>query len=192
MQVRTRRVASATTPYHPARGRRHGPTGLLVALAAVFLLAGCTDGTRGASTSTPTVTGTAAPTPTPGTTANEATPPPPGAEPPPAPPVPAPTGPGGAEVVVTNAGWLASSGAVEVAAYVAAVEAGGRCTLTLTGPGGATATASQTAEPDASTTSCGLLAVPGDQLTSGTWTGTVAYVSPTTSGEAAVAPMQVP
>jgi hypothetical protein len=71
---------------------------------------------------------------------------------------------------------------VEVGAYLAGVaESGGTCTLTLTGVAG-TATAQVTAEPDAASTSCPTLAVPGAELSSGTWSAVVSYASPSTSG----------
>ena len=60
----------------------------------------------------------------------------------------------------TPAGSTAPAG-VEVGAYLAGLaETGGTCTLTLTGAAG-TATAQVTAEPDAASTSCPTLAVPG-------------------------------
>ncbi|QGQ18879.1 hypothetical protein GC089_06020 [Cellulomonas sp. JZ18] len=94
--------------------------------------------------------------------------------------------------MVTSAQWQPGTAAVEVSAYVSVVEQGGECTLTLEGPGGASARTSQPALADASTTSCGLMSVARDRLAPGTWTGSVRYVSPTTSGEARLTPMEIP
>ena len=64
------------------------------------------------------------------------------------------------------------------------IEDGGVCTLTLT-QGGATVTVEGPAMPDASTTVCGGLVVPGDRLTAGTWQATLAYASATHRGTSA-------
>lgn len=192
MQVRSRRVAPVVRPpdgWSAVAAR-------LVALSVVVLLAGCVDDatpgpTTSAGPSRATSTPTPAATPSPSVPApvpSETTPP---AEPPapsPAPPAAPPT----IEVVVTASGWQAATSSVEVWAYTAVLESGGTCTLDLAGPGGATVSTSQQAEPDASTTSCGLLAVPRDRLARGSWTGTVTYTSSSGSGVAAVAPMDVP
>lgn len=144
----------------------------------------------------------AAPTPTatPSPTASATTDP---AEPAPAPAEPAePEEPGTdpvapapglamVDVVTTYAGWNATSGAVEVGAYAAAVEAGATCTLTLT-QGGATVSAEGAATPDVSTTACGDLAVTRDRLAAGTWQAVVRYESATSSGVSAPVTVEVP
>jgi hypothetical protein len=95
-------------------------------------------------------------------------------------------------VVVVYSGWDDASSAIEVDGYVAeVVEAGGTCTLTLT-RGGASAQVSAPAEPDASTTSCGALRVPADQLSAGTWKAVLAYESATSSGTADAVEVTVP
>lgn len=81
-------------------------------------------------------------------------------------------------VVVTYAGWNASAKQVEVSAYVAGLTTGtGRCVLTLTTSGAPAQTAQNRALPDISTTQCGMLVIPGAQLTSGTWTALVRFTS---------------
>jgi hypothetical protein len=97
-----------------------------------------------------------------------------------------------ADVVVTYSGWVDQSSSVEVGAYVAGVvESGGTCTLTLTGPG-STRTATVTGEADAGSTSCPTMAVPGAQLSTGSWTAVVAYRSTDASGTSASATVDVP
>jgi hypothetical protein len=165
-----------------------------VPLAVLVLLAACTPSGPG---SDPTATPT--PAPSASSPAPSLEPSPTTSAAPPAEPTPTPAPSGGdsgatrtVDVVVTTSGWQPTTGAVEVSAYVTAVEAGGTCTLDLVGPAGATAQASQSAEPDASSTSCGLLTVPGSRLARGTWQGTVTYVSPSSSGTAALSPIEVP
>lgn len=95
-------------------------------------------------------------------------------------------------VTITSDGWNASTAAIEVSAYADGVHSGATCTLVLTGPGGATAQVSVAAQPDASTTSCGLMAVPRDHLTAGTWNGQVQYLSSQASGRAVFGPIEIP
>lgn len=148
----------------------------------------------GSPTPTPT---TAAPTPTPTTAAPEPQPTAPAAQPgdPAATPAPAPAapdaGPAEVDVVTTYAGWNDLSRSVEVGAYVALVESDGSCTVTLTGPGG-TVTADAAATPDASTTACGELAVPGTSLGTGSWQAVVTYSSPRSTGVGAPVTVEVP
>lgn len=109
--------------------------------------------------------------------------------PPPAPP----GGPASAvDVVATYGGWNAATDAVEVGGYAVIVETGGTCTLRLTGPGGAVVSASSAAEPDASTTSCGLLSLDHAQLVPGAWQGSLQYSSPNASGQVEIDPIEVP
>lgn len=89
-----------------------------------------------------------------------------------------PPRPQGAEVVLTRAGWDEGTGAVQAAGYVSpVVEDGGTCTLELS-RGGSTRTAEAAAEPDATTTICAGLTVPGGQLSAGEWTAVLRYRSP--------------
>lgn len=86
-------------------------------------------------------------------------------------------------VTRTYAGWDSAEAAVVVGAVVdGVIEADGTCTLTLTM---ADRVAAATAEgtPDASTTACGGLSVPGDELASGAWDAVVSYASPASAGE---------
>ncbi|GAA4628993.1 hypothetical protein GCM10023113_35860 [Cellulomonas oligotrophica] len=108
---------------------------------------------------------------------------------------PTPATPGDAasvlDVVVTFSGWNDLSGAVEVGAYVPVVEDDGTCTLTLTG-GSGTPTATSDGIPDASSTSCGSLTLPGSAVPSGTWTATVTYASSTSTGSSDPVTVEVP
>ena len=97
-----------------------------------------------------------------------------------------------ASIFITYSGWDAGNRVVEVDGYVQqVVEDGGTCTLTLT-KGGASATASRPATADVSSTSCGALTVPADQLSSGTWSAVVSYASSTSQGSSAPLDVQVP
>lgn len=71
------------------------------------------------------------------------------------------------------------------------VEEGGTCTLTLT-QGGASATASREATPNVTSTACGELVVPGDQLAPGTWDAVLAYESERSAGSTEPVEVQVP
>ncbi|RFU21750.1 hypothetical protein [Geodermatophilus marinus] len=87
----------------------------------------------------------------------------------------------GGDLVLTYAGWAEVDGTVEAAGYVpGVVEDTGSCVLTLSRDGIAVETSSP-ASADATSTACSLLAVPGDQLAPGTWDGSVAYSSPTST-----------
>ncbi len=170
------------------------PLTAAVPLVVALLLAGCTSATPsqppGASSSTPAPAPTGSvPAPSGTDLSGAGTPSDESTERPDASPAPTPDE---VEVVVTFAGWNAPTTAAEVGAYVPRVETGGRCTLVLTSAGGTRAEVESVAEPDATSTSCGLLSVPGERLAAGTWTGTVTYTSPTASGEAPVPPMEIP
>lgn len=94
-------------------------------------------------------------------------------------------------VVLTYSAWSAADRAVLAGGYVSGViEDGGVCTLTLT-LGSASVTVQGPAMPDASTTVCGGLTVPGDRLSAGTWQATLSYASPTRSGTSAPASVEV-
>ncbi len=92
-------------------------------------------------------------------------------------------------VVVTYAGWDPSRSLVVAGAYVdGVIEAAGTCRLVLSGPDG-DIEATGTATPDATTTSCGELAVAAP---SGAFTATVSYSSDTARGESDATAVQVP
>jgi hypothetical protein len=96
------------------------------------------------------------------------------------------------DVVLSFVGWNTTTAAVEAGGYLSpVVEAGGTCTLALT-KGSRTVTAVAPAQADASTTSCGNLAVPRTRLTAGTWTAVLRYSSRTTTGTSDPAPVAVP
>ncbi|SNR88471.1 hypothetical protein SAMN04488107_0440 [Geodermatophilus saharensis] len=71
------------------------------------------------------------------------------------------------------------------------VEAGGRCTLTLS-RGGVVLTGESEAEPDAASTSCGEVAVSGAALTAGPWDAVLSYASDRSAGESAPFTVVVP
>lgn len=97
-----------------------------------------------------------------------------------------------ATVVVTYADWSSSTASVEVGAYVAGtVEQDGTCSLQLTGPAAAPSV-EVAAEPDAGSTSCPDMVVPGAGLAPGTYSAVVTYSSPTTSGTSAPTSIEVP
>jgi hypothetical protein len=94
-------------------------------------------------------------------------------------------------VVLTYSAWSPADRQVLAGGYVAGViEDGGVCTLTLTN-GSATVTVDGPAMPDATTTVCTGLSVPGERLSAGTWQATLAYESPTHRGTSAAAPVEV-
>lgn len=94
-------------------------------------------------------------------------------------------------VVLSYSAWSPADRQVLAGGYVTGViEDGGVCTLTLT-QGSATVTVEGPAMPDASTTVCGGLVVPGNRLAAGTWQATLAYASPTHTGTSAPAPVEV-
>ena len=89
-------------------------------------------------------------------------------------------------------GWDPATAAVQAGGYLSPlVESGGTCTLELT-KGARTVTAIAPAQADASTTSCGDLAVPRAKLTAGTWTAVLRYASKTTTGSSDPTPVAVP
>jgi hypothetical protein len=99
---------------------------------------------------------------------------------------------GASRVSIVYADWTTTSGAVEVGGFVGGVvESDGTCTLTLT-QGSTSVTASLPGEPDATSTSCAGLEVPGAQLAPGTWTAVVTYESSTSRGESPAVEVQVP
>lgn len=104
----------------------------------------------------------------------------------------APTPGAPVSVFVTHSGWNAGTRAVDASGYVAGViESDGTCTLTLT-LADRTATVSAAAQPDATTTSCGNLLVPGAQLSTGTWRAVLSYRSPQHVGASKAFEVQVP
>ena len=193
--------------------RAHGRVARLAAvLLLVSGLTACTHGTTagapgtGATTSSPTVDGTPTPTPSPTETTAvgvQATPTPTGAAPTPTPtspgvasPTARPTGPAvpvkKVTVTVSYSGWMADAAQVEVGAYVEGViEKTGTCTLTLT-RSGRSVTATNPGAADATSTTCGALAIPGTKLSSGTWSAVVSYASPTSAGASTPTEVKVP
>ena len=94
-------------------------------------------------------------------------------------------------VTVTFYGWNPDTKAVEVGGYVTGVvEDGGTCTLTLT-KGATTVTGSTKALPDASTTACGAVAVPGNKVGAGTWRAVLSYSSDGHTGTAEAVDVEV-
>jgi hypothetical protein len=86
--------------------------------------------------------------------------------------------PAAAALQITYAGADDAEGGVVVGAYIGGlIEDGGECSLTLSGDGQPVSVTTESV-PDASTTSCGQLLVPYDQVAPGTWTADVTYSSP--------------
>lgn len=99
---------------------------------------------------------------------------------------------GSAGVTLAYAGWDERGSLVEVAGVVDGVDGvDGTCTATLTS-GASSVTVSAAAVPNGPTVACGGLAVPGDRLTSGTWSAVLSYDSPTASGASRPVPVEVP
>ncbi len=106
----------------------------------------------------------------------------------------APTAPAGVVVSprLTYFGWNADIGAVEAGGIVPAiVEAGGRCTLTLS-QAGTEASVSSEAIDNVTSTSCAEMVVPGEQLSPGTWRAVLRYESGTARGVSDAVEIQVP
>jgi hypothetical protein len=95
-----------------------------------------------------------------------------------------------AEVSMTFLGWIATGNAVEASGVVTPLEDSGVCRLVLT-KGDTSVDVSASALPDAQTMACGGgLSIPGSKLSTGLWTATLEYDSPTSHGVSA--PMTVP
>lgn len=95
-------------------------------------------------------------------------------------------------VVTTYAGWSADTAAVEVGGYVEGlVESGGECELTLTRNGRSVEGRGE-AFPDAATTSCEGIVVPGGSLGPGTWEAVLRYSSSAYSGQSTPFSVDVP
>ncbi len=100
-------------------------------------------------------------------------------------PAPVPSGKKTVTPFITGALWDQSSGILDVEAYVPGlVEMDGTCTATAT-RAGHTATATATAAPGANDTECNPIDLTADQLSRGTWTITVSYVSKRSAGVSA-------
>lgn len=103
-----------------------------------------------------------------------------------------PPRPGSADVVLSSAYWDPAEAALLADGYVGSVvEEGGTCTLEVSREGSVVrATAEGLA--DATTTVCGGLALPGDELGPGTWSVVLRYESDGASGESAPLEVEVP
>lgn len=167
-------------------------TGLLTLCASVALLAACSDSGDEAPSGSPLST---APPGTYGAPLDTTAPDPTGVATDPAPstaPAPTSAARGDAVVQITYYGWNPGSSVVEVGGFVPfLVEEGGTCTLTLT-QDAATATATRAATPNVTSTACGELTVPGDQLAPGTWSAVLAYESDRSAGVTGAVEVQVP
>jgi hypothetical protein len=103
-----------------------------------------------------------------------------------------PAGTAGVAVALSYADWDQAGDRIEASGFVPeVVEAGGVCTLSLD-RGGRNVKATTAAEPDATTTTCGLLTVAGAQLEAGTWTATLSYRSTKSQGTSQSATVTVP
>lgn len=164
-------------------------SGVLVVVAMSAALAGCVAPGGGGSTVTPTVvsptpsataTPTTSATPTPTVAPEPSTPKPETPETPPT----APPAAGVASVEIVNSGYDAAGRSVSVAAMVTnVVSAEGICVLTVS-QGDTSVSAQQPGMPDASVTYCANLAVTLPEGAAGTWTATVAFTDPGSTGSA--------
>jgi hypothetical protein len=191
----------------------HGPVAWRLAgvVLAVGMLSACSSGAGGSVAGSSSVLSPGSPSEgttglAPGSTAADTTAAAegttaPAAESPIAAPPPLPTGkpvvtdtprPTTTDVVLSYAGWDEKTSAVEAAGYLSpVVESGGVCTLQLT-KDSRTVTAAAPAQADASTTSCGDLAVPRAKLTPGAWTAVLRYASKATTGSSDPTSVAVP
>lgn len=99
----------------------------------------------------------------------------------------APTSTGSSPVtpIISSWGQDAYTKDLSVAGYIPGIfEDGGTCTLDLESSG-SKVNASQSASKNVSTVSCGYIAIPRTQLSSGDWTATISYSSPTSQGTSA-------
>ncbi len=144
--------------------------GRLAVCASVALLAACSSTSDEASSGSPLST---APPGTYGTPLDESVAPPSDV----ATDEPVEVGPTeDGRVFVTYSGW-SQDGSFQVSAYLpGVVEDDGTCTLTMTAESGE-ATASVAASPDAASTACGGLSIPGADLGPGAWSAVVSYES---------------
>jgi hypothetical protein len=87
-----------------------------------------------------------------------------------------------AQVTLVFAEWDAAGGRLEAGGFVAdVIQSGGTCTLTAS-RNGIEVEATREGEADATTTSCGVLTLPGDRLGAGDWQVTLSYRSATHGG----------
>ncbi len=103
--------------------------------------------------------------------------------------------PGATSVVLTFADWDAAAAEVQAWGYVSpVVEEGGTCTLELTADGGddADVVVTSAGVADATTTVCGGLTVPDEDLAPGSWTAVLRYESAAVSGESEPVTVEVP
>jgi hypothetical protein len=95
-------------------------------------------------------------------------------------------------VALTYVDWDPTGGQVEASGFVPeVVELGGSCTLSLA-KGDLHVETTRTAEPDATTTNCGLLTIAGDKVPAGTWTAALSYRSTKSQGTSAPMSVTVP
>lgn len=84
--------------------------------------------------------------------------------------------------VISSWGQNRQTKNVEIGGYVPGIlENGGTCKLTLKNSG-QEITESKVANPDAQSTSCGLITIVRSRLSAGTWTATLSYISSTSEG----------
>lgn len=96
------------------------------------------------------------------------------------------------QVLVTATGWNEQDGAVEVSAIVTGVvEDGGECVLVVS-QGAVSAEARTTAVADASSTSCGLLAVADPSLVPGVAEITIRYLGSGGSAASTTSTVEIP
>ena len=89
--------------------------------------------------------------------------------------------------------WNASGSVLSGSAFVTNVsESGGTCVMLATLGGVTVKSAPVSSEPDASTTVCGTVTIPGSQLRAGSWAVKFTYVSTKYAGESNSENVQIP
>ncbi|WP_222194132.1 hypothetical protein [Modestobacter italicus] len=95
-------------------------------------------------------------------------------------------------VVVSSALWNGATAAVEVDGLVPdVIESSGTCTLTLSGDG-TSVTTERPGTPDATSTACASLSIPGADLSPGTWTAVLSYESPVSTAASSPVEVEIP
>lgn len=98
---------------------------------------------------------------------------------------------GTVDVQLAFAEWNTATRALEASGYAQTYESDGTCTLTAAS-GTRSASVTQGALADVSTTTCGMLAIPADRLGPGSWQVRVDYASSTSTGSSQTLTVEVP
>ncbi|GAB2465096.1 hypothetical protein [Xylanimonas ulmi] len=97
-----------------------------------------------------------------------------------------------ADVTLSYLAWSPQAQHVEASGFSIPLDGGGTCALTLTKEGSPSVTVETPSIPDVTSTVCGGLTVPGERLSSGTWSAVLHYESATHSGKSSSVAVTVP